>query len=124
MVKGRIHMKSRLLLIMLLALILIALAPVQAITITMSNPGGIAQRDIAVYFPNGTMYGYYNASSVIDLDVNSSYLFTLKPIQANPLEDPGQWMSDTIDYAQTHVTGLILIFFFIGLAGFAIFRRT
>jgi hypothetical protein len=115
-------MKKSILLIALLALVVLSLAPVQAgnITITMSNPGGIAIRDIVVYFPNGTMYGYYNSSSVIDLDTNSSYLFALKPLKTNALEDPQDAMQDGFDYVTTNWIPLVLV---VTLIAILLFRR-
>ena len=96
-----------------LALILVAILivpTVNAQTITMSNPGGIAERDIAVYWPNGTLYGYYNASSVITLDNTSDYLFTKKPVSSNLLEDPVDWMTNTaFPFVQTNVIGIFVI---------------
>ena len=103
---------------LILLMVLILLAPVQAgnLTIAMSNPGNIMTRDIVVYFPNGTMYGYYNDTSVIDLDTNSSYLFTLKPLSTNPLEDPGEWLTATaFPFIQTNVVPIIIILFVVGL---------
>lgn len=47
-------MKTSLMIIALAALVFLAAMPAQAQTITMSNPGGIAERDIAVYCPNGS----------------------------------------------------------------------
>ena len=104
-------MKPKLLLIALMALILLCAIPAQAgnLTITMSNPGGIALRDIVVYFPNGTMYGYYNSSSVIDLDTNSSYLFALKPMKTNVFEDPLEALNDGFDYVETNWIPLAIV---------------
>lgn len=86
-------MKKKLLSIALVLAILLVLVPANAQTITMANPAGIAERDIIVYWPNGTMYGFYNSTSVISLDPGSDYIFTMKPLQVNPLEDPGDWMT-------------------------------
>lgn len=69
--------------------------PANAQTITMSNPGGIAERDIMVYFPNGTLQGFYNSTSVITLDASTDYIFAMKPISSNFLEDPADWATNT-----------------------------
>lgn len=110
-------MKKNVLLLTITALFLISLMliPVQAQTIIMANPGGIADRDIIVYYPNGTMQGYYNTTSVISLSDNQDYIFTLKPIGANPLEDPGDFLQTAFDYVQSNVIALIVLFFLIGL---------
>ena len=103
-------MKTSLMIVALAALVFLVAMPVQAQTITMSNPGGIAERDIAVYWPNGTMYGYYNASSVITLDNTSDYLFTMKPVSSNLMEDPVDWMTNTaFPFIQTNIIGIFVL---------------
>jgi hypothetical protein len=103
-------MKNGLMIIALVALVLMTAMPAQARTITMSNPGGIAERDIVVYWSNGTMYGYYNASSVITIDNESDYLFTMKPLSSNPLEDPTDWLGNTaFPFVTSNVIGIFLI---------------
>jgi hypothetical protein len=103
-------MKNGLMIIALVALVLMAAMPAQARSITMSNPGGIAERDIVVYWPNGTMYGYYNSSSVITIDNESDYLFTMKPLSSNPLEDPTDWLGNTaFPFVTSNVIGIFLI---------------
>lgn len=103
------------LMIVLLVICFLTL-PAQAMTITMSNPGGIAERDIIVYYPNGTMQGFYNSTSVITLDANESYIFAMKPLHTNLLEDPGDWMTNqAFPFIQTNVIPLLVVFFFVGL---------
>jgi len=103
-------MKKHLLIVALASLVFLAAMPAQAQTITMSNPGGIAERDIAVYWPNGSLYGYYNASSVITLDNTSDYLFTMKPVSSNLLEDPVDWMTNTaFPFIQTNIIGIFVL---------------
>jgi hypothetical protein len=84
-------------------------------TITMSNPGGMAERDIVVFYGgNGTMQGFYNSTSTIDLDANSSYLFMMKPIQTNPFDDPADWLfNSVIPAVQTYALALLFIAFLI-----------
>lgn len=108
-------MKKQIMILTLLVMVLLAMVPVSAITITMANPGGIAERDILVYYPNGTMQGYYNSTSVITLDVNSSYIFTMKPLAANPLEDPGDFINTGFQFVETNVIAIIALVFFAGL---------
>lgn len=83
-----------LIIVLLIALVFMymAIMPASAQTITMSNPGSMSQRDIAVYYPNGTMQGFWNSTSVITLDANESYIFAMKPIQTNPFDDPTDWL--------------------------------
>ena len=105
-------MKNQILIITLLALIALVAFPVHAQTITMSNPGGIAERDIIVYFPNGTMQGFYNSTSVISLDSSTDYIFTMKPLQSNPLEDPSTWLTGVaFPFVQSNVIGLLILVF-------------
>lgn len=90
-------------------------------TIQMSNPDSTGQRDIIVYFPNGTLWGSYNTTSMITLDANESYIFTLKPQGNNLIDDPGNWLVNyAFPYVKTHIIPLIVIF---SLVGFLIFRR-
>jgi hypothetical protein len=107
---------------MILMLMVIALLaiPVNAQTITMANPGGIAERDIIVYFSNGTMQGYYNSTSVVTLDSTMDYIFTLKPVGANPLEDPGDWLNTFFVFLRTNAIPLFVI---VGCIGLLVMRR-
>jgi hypothetical protein len=90
--------------------------PGQAMTITMSQPGSLSERDVIVYYPNQTMQGFYNSSSVIDLDANTSYIFVLKPLSSNPLEDPSDWLvNSAFPFLQTNVIALVVSFALIGL---------
>lgn len=97
----------------------VLIIPAHAQTITMANPQGVTERDIIVYWPNGTMQGYYNSTSVITLDNQSDYIFTMKPMSLNPLEDPAAWLSTTaFPFIQTNILGLVIIIILI-----AIYRR-
>lgn len=87
-----------------------AIIPATAQTITMSNPQGITERDIIVYWPNGTMQGYYNSTSVITLESTSDYIFTMKPMSANPLEDPATWLTENaFPFVETNIIGIVII---------------
>jgi hypothetical protein len=95
---------------------LILISPVSALTVTMANPDGTGSRDIIAYFANGTLYGIYNTSSIIDLDVNNSYIFTLKPQGNSLIDDPGDWLSGTaFPYVQSNFLYLIILFALFGL---------
>ena len=107
---------KKLFVVMLLVLIALSAVPVYAQTITMSNPGDSNSRDIAVYFPNGTMWGFYNDTSVITLDQNESYIFTLKPMTTNPLTDPTAWLSNVaFPFVQSNVVGMMVLVFLAAL---------
>jgi len=98
-----------------LALVLITMPPAQAQTITLANPMGLAERDMIVYWPNGSMQGYYNSTSVIELDNTSDYIFALKPVQTNPLEDPGDWLTNTaFPFVESNVIAILVIMFSVG----------
>jgi len=113
-------MNKQTIILTLLVLIALAVFPVQANTITLANPGGIAERDIIVYHPNGTMYGYYNSTSVITLVDGDSYIFSMKPMSTTPLDDPGDWLSSLIAWANTNA---VVLFFIAVLIGVAMARR-
>ena len=100
-------------LLMLISVVLIV-HPAQAgeLTLTMSNPMGISERDIVVYYPNGTMQGFYNSTSVITIDTNESYIMAMRPMQTNPLEDPGTWLTNNfIPLVTSNAAAIILIVF-------------
>jgi hypothetical protein len=102
--------------VFLVCSLLFVIMPVSAMTITMSQPGSLSERDVIVYYPNQTMQGFYNSSSVIDLDANSSYIFVLKPLSSNPLEDPSDWLvNSAFPFLQTNVIALVVSFALIGL---------
>ena len=97
----------------------VLIIPAHAQTITMANPQGVTERDIIVYWPNGSMQGYYNSTSVITLDNSSDYIFTMKPLSLNPLEDPAEWLETlAFPFVQTNILGLVIIIILI-----AIYRR-
>lgn len=97
----------------------VLIIPAHAQTITMANPLGVTERDIIVYWPNGSMQGYYNSTSVITLDNSSDYIFTMKPLSLNPLEDPAEWLeTNAFPFVQTNILGLVIIIILI-----AIYRR-
>jgi uncharacterized membrane protein len=114
--------QNSILVIALLALIVMAVMPVQAQTITMSNPDATMERDIIVYSVNDTgltnttgIYGLYNTTSIIDIDPNLSYLFVLKPQYSNPLEEPGLWLSSMFNFVVANIAPILIIIFLIGL---------
>jgi hypothetical protein len=105
-------MKPELKIIALIALMAFVLMPVQAMNITMANPSGISQRDIIVYDSAGQMYGFYNSTSVISLNGTEDYIFSMKPMQTNPLEDPGTWLTnDFIPLVTSNAAAIILMVF-------------
>ena len=106
---------KKLMLIALMALILIACVPVQANTITMANPGGMVERDIVVYYANGTMAGYYNSTSVITLDGTQDYIFALKPMSSNPLDDPPGFIEGGFDWVQSNFIALLATMFLLAI---------
>lgn len=108
-------MKTKLIFIALLAFIILAITPVQAQTITMANPDSTMERDIIAYYANGTLYGLYNTSSIIDLDANYSYMFVLKPQYTTPLDNPVGWLNSLMAYAQTHAVELLFIAVLLGI---------
>ena len=97
----------------------LAMVPAQALTITMANPGGIAERDVIVYYPNGTMQGYYNSTSVIPLDPGTDYIFTMKPLSTNILEDPVDALGSGFAFIETNWIPILIILFLVGL----VFRK-
>ena len=111
--------KQQILIIALIALLLMAVMPVQAnITITMSNPDATMEKDIMVYQANVTdvwMYGLYNTTSIIEIDEDYSYIFVLKPQYSNPLDEPITWLESTFSYVSTNIVSIIIIVFLIGL---------
>jgi hypothetical protein len=111
------------LMIMAMTIIVITLIPhVAAQTITMANPNGIAERDIIVYFGNGTLSGFYNSTSVITLDGSLDYIFTMKPVQTNLLEDPAAWLTENaFPFVQTNFIPLFLLGFLVSV--WAVGRR-
>jgi hypothetical protein len=117
-IREKMMKQKTILIIALLALIILAVTPVQAQTIVMSNPDSTTQQDLIVYYPNSTMYGLYNTTSVIDLGSNvSDYIFTLKPQYSTPLDDPkgftdGLWAWFRTNLLYVVLLGVIVTIFF------------
>jgi hypothetical protein len=102
--------------IALIALVLLVILPAQAQTITMANPDNVGQRDIMVYWSNGSFYGLYNTTSIITLDANESYIFTLKPQGNSWIDDPTDWLGNhAYPYVVSNMIPLIVIFAFLGI---------
>jgi hypothetical protein len=101
--------KQHFMIIALIALIAFITMPVQAQTITISTPDATVEKDIIVYYPNGTMYGFYNTTSIIDLDPGLDYIFVLKPQYSNPLDEPSTFLSNMIGWLQTNALALIIL---------------
>ena len=100
----------------LMAILVVLLMPhANAQTITMANPDNVGQRDIMVYYSNGTLYGLYNTTSIITTDGNYSYIFTLKPQLSNPLDNPGTFLSTAFSFVETNLIPLIIIIFLAAL---------
>lgn len=102
--------KTKLVFIALIALVALCMMPVSAMNITMANPSGIAERDIIVYDSLGQMYGFYNSTSTISLNGTEDYIFSMKPMQTNPLEDPADWLTnDSIPFITSNVTYIAIM---------------
>ena len=105
-------MKPKTIILTLLVLMALAIIPCTAQTITMSNPMGISQRDMLVYWPNGSLQGLYNSTSVIVLDNTSDYIFAQRPLQSNPLEDPADWFDNqAVPFVTSNIIYLMAMVF-------------
>ena len=108
--------QKQILLVALLALIILAVMPVRAQTITMSDPDSTMGRDILVYSIDETgltnttpLYGLYNTSSIISTDGNLSYLFVLKPQYSTPLDDPQGFTDGLWAWFRTNLLYIVLL---------------
>lgn len=106
----REHQIIMIILLMLIT-VLLFVPHVNAQTITMANPDNVGQRDIMVYWSNGSFYGLYNTTSIITLDANGSYIFTLKPQLSNPLDNPATFIATTFAFFETNMVSLLVIIF-------------
>ena len=103
-------MKHKMILICLLVLCALAVGTAGAQYITMANPNGIAERDILVYNSTGQLQGVFNSTSTIPLNGSEDYIFSMKPLQTNPLEDPTTWLTDNaFPFVQSNIVGLMII---------------
>jgi len=106
-------MKKQVILLTITLLILIVLMaiPVYAQTITMANPDSSGERDIAVYYFNGTMQGFYNTTSIITLDNKTDYIFTLKPQTNSFIDEPTSWLTNrAFPYVKTNFVAILIMF--------------
>ena len=102
--------------ISLLVLMALAMMPVQAQYITMANPAGIAERDILVYNSTGALQGVYNSTSTIELNGSQDYIFSMKPLSVNPMEDPTDWLVNRMfPLIESNLAAVIISCFLIGL---------
>lgn len=109
--------------LILLVLLLLLFSPVQATTITFANPTDMGERDLLGYFPNGTLFGTYNLTSSIELPADTDVYFVAKAHTINPVTDPGDWMTSTLTYLQSNVTGLIVAISLLAVLGSTVFGR-
>jgi hypothetical protein len=110
-------MKPKTIILTLLVLMAVAMIPVSAMTITMANPSGVSERDILVYYFNGTAVGLYNSTSMIVIpDPTVDYIFTTKPLNSNPLEDPADFLVNVaFPFVQTNILGLVIMLILIAI---------
>lgn len=109
-------MKTKRIMILLIILsVLLMVIPINAQTISMANPDNIGQRDIQVFYPNGSFVGLYNTTSVITINPNESYVFMLKPQLSNPLDNPGSFLTNTFAFFETNIIALLIIIFLAAL---------
>lgn len=102
--------------IALCALVAMILSPVQAFTITFANPYGLAERDYMIYNSTGQMVAFVNSTSVVELDPSKDIVIMMKPLQTNPLEDPGDWLTNVaFPFVQSNVIAILVIMAMIGL---------
>jgi hypothetical protein len=105
-------MKPKIIILTLLVLMALAMIPVQAMYITMANPQGITERDILVYNSTGQLQGIYNSTSTIALNGSEDYIFSMKPMQTNLLEDPASWLDNAaIPFLQTYYLYIAMMIF-------------
>jgi hypothetical protein len=112
-------MKLTFTIIALIALLVLVSMPANAQTIAMTNPDGVGNRDILIYYVdlNSTpaLYGLYNTTSIITLNNTYDYIFTLKPQNVNLLDDPATFLSLMIAWLQTNVIAIFVLVFLTGL---------
>lgn len=106
-------MKANIVFIAVLLCMAIAV-PCSAQNMSISRLGAGSMETVQIY--NGsTLEGTYNTSSNgIELPTGD-FLLVIKPVTADPLSDPGQWMEDTLDWITTNITAILLACFLIGL---------
>lgn len=108
------HNHVLIMILLMLITVILLVHPVQAQYITMANPQGIAERDILVYNSTGQLQGVYNSTSTIPLNGSEDYIFSMKPLQTNPLEDPADWLVNTVfPFVTSQILGIVLILIFI-----------
>ena len=100
--------KKLLLLVALLALILMAACPVQAVNVSFSSIDGAADRDMYLY-QGGVLVGLYNTSSTgIEITTDTSFVF--RPQTRDVLEDPGDWLTGVaFPWVKSNFVGLIAV---------------
>jgi hypothetical protein len=110
----RKEMKDNRIVLLALIVCMVIVPMAGAINISFSSINGGAERDLMIYYGNGTtLAGQYNTSSVIQ--ANQDIMVTFKPHTTNPFENPFEWLSAAFGYVQTNATPIIIIVFLIGL---------
>lgn len=111
-------MKPHELCLLALMLALVMAPATSAYNISFSTVNGATERDLDLYCGvNSTMtiVGSYNTSSTA-IPVACDALFVVKPHNTNPLEDPGDWLENTVfPFLLTNLLSLAVGIFLIGL---------
>ena len=82
------------------------------VQVTWVDDSILGSQSFLVKAANGSVLGSYNTSSdVITLQDNSTYIFQLRPIRTNYLENPYALIDSVINYGQDNALGLIFIGF-------------
>lgn len=102
-----------------LVCVLISIPPAQAQTLTFANSADISERDLNIYYPNYStgqmdLFGRFNTTSVVEIDGNTSYTIDFVPIQSNPMDDPGGWLTNyAFPMIQSNAFAIILLIWFL-----------
>jgi hypothetical protein len=89
---------------------------------SFAQPDTTTQKDVYLYYANGTLQGMYNTTSsgiAIPNDTDGDFMFVIKPQYSNPLDEPGTFLDGAVGWLQTNVLSLVII----GALGGLLFKR-
>lgn len=90
--------------------------------VSFAQPDTTVQKDVYLYYANGTLQGMYNTTSAgiaIPNDTDGDFMFVIKPQYSNPLDEPGTFLTGAVGWLETNVLSLLILG---GMAGL-LFKR-
>ena len=86
---------------------------------SIAQPDTLTQKDVFLYYANGTLQGMYNTTSsgiAVPNDTDGDFMLVIKPQYGTPLDEPATFLASLMSWGETNALALIILAIVIGLA--------